>query len=291
MRRPIICGVYKITSPTGRIYIGKSVDIYARWVDYRKPYYITNTKQPVITRSIKKYGVENHVFEIIEICEEDKLNEREVYWIAFYNSYRSKMGMNCSVGGEGIKGAKWTAAMKKRLSELLKGKFVGEKNPNYGKGIKGEKNPLYGTKKSAEVTEKNKLSNKKTWAEKIKSEEYNSEEQRQKRSEYNRGRTRSEDVKEKTKQKNIETWNKIVNSEEFNSEEEKSKRCDRAKKSWEIYSNSAEYNCEEQRAARSERMRRTWEKMKASGYVRSEETKRKLSESKKLYYKNKKETV
>ena len=33
----IICGIYKITSPTGRIYIGQSKNIKQRFRDYNKP--------------------------------------------------------------------------------------------------------------------------------------------------------------------------------------------------------------------------------------------------------------
>jgi hypothetical protein len=56
-----VVGIYKITSPTGRIYIGESGNISERWSKYRR----YNCKpQPHLCRSLKKYGVDNHIFEI-----------------------------------------------------------------------------------------------------------------------------------------------------------------------------------------------------------------------------------
>ena len=47
-----------------------------------------------IKKAIRKYGKENFTIELIEEVETDKLDEREVYWISFYNSYND--GYNCS---------------------------------------------------------------------------------------------------------------------------------------------------------------------------------------------------
>ena len=58
-------GIYKITSPTNRIYVGQSLDIEGRFNAY-KNLYSKILKQPRIYNSIKKYGAENHKFEIIE---------------------------------------------------------------------------------------------------------------------------------------------------------------------------------------------------------------------------------
>jgi len=62
------CGIYKITSPSGRVYIGQSVDILHRFKTYVKMY-VKNEKQVKLFRSFTKHGVENHTFEIIEECE------------------------------------------------------------------------------------------------------------------------------------------------------------------------------------------------------------------------------
>lgn len=78
----IITGIYKITSPNNRVYIGQSVDIHERWKFYYKP--SQTKKQPKVHRSFTKYGVENHVFEIIEECSIEQLDERETFWKLYY---------------------------------------------------------------------------------------------------------------------------------------------------------------------------------------------------------------
>lgn len=82
-------GIYKITSPNKRIYIGQSNNIKNRWKSYLK-----NSKVQVkLHRSFLKYGIENHIFEVVEECTIDLLNERERYWQDFYNVLNG--GLNC----------------------------------------------------------------------------------------------------------------------------------------------------------------------------------------------------
>ena len=71
------CGIYKITSPSGNIYIGQSVNIKRRWRNYR-----TRIKQAqkALAKSFEKYGVENHQFDIIEYCSKEDLNCSERFW-------------------------------------------------------------------------------------------------------------------------------------------------------------------------------------------------------------------
>lgn len=86
-----ICGIYKITSPTGKIYIGQSKDIKTRWSSYRTR---SCPSQIKLDRSLEKYGVENHIFEIIEECSEENLNICENYWQIFYD-VTGRNGLNC----------------------------------------------------------------------------------------------------------------------------------------------------------------------------------------------------
>lgn len=89
-------GIYKLTSPTGKIYIGKSITIEKRLNLYRLGHCTT---QPKLHNSINKYGFEGHEVDILEECDESIINEREVYWIEYYNSVEN--GLNCTYGGEG----------------------------------------------------------------------------------------------------------------------------------------------------------------------------------------------
>lgn len=89
---PKIIGIYKITSPTNKIYIGQSDHIYRRWGYYKR--LASNIQQQVgIYRSLLKHGVENHIFDIVEECELEELNTRERYWQDHYDVL--KYGLNC----------------------------------------------------------------------------------------------------------------------------------------------------------------------------------------------------
>jgi len=80
---PII-GIYKITSPSGKIYIGQSVNVQKRFKLNYKALNGNIQKQPKLYNSINKYGWEKHHKEIIEECNVNQLNEREIYWKQHY---------------------------------------------------------------------------------------------------------------------------------------------------------------------------------------------------------------
>ncbi len=75
-------GIYKIESPTGKVYIGQAVDVERRKRTYSK---LKCTGQPKLYSSLKKHGFDSHIFEVVEECLEEHLNVRERYWQDFYN--------------------------------------------------------------------------------------------------------------------------------------------------------------------------------------------------------------
>ena len=87
-------GIYKITRlKTGEIYIGKSTDVKKRWTEHCKTAFgVGSIAHSVLHTTMKKDGVENFTFELLEEVPKDKLTEREKYWINFYQS--KKYGMN-----------------------------------------------------------------------------------------------------------------------------------------------------------------------------------------------------
>ena len=117
-------GIYKITSPSGKIYIGQSGNITKRFYHYKS----LNTKeQPRLNYSFLKYGVEKHIFEIIEETFFDLLNERERYWQEYYNVI-GKNGLNCQLTN--------TKEKKILVSDLTKEKHkkrCGVNHPSFGK--------------------------------------------------------------------------------------------------------------------------------------------------------------
>lgn len=99
-----ICGIYKITNKlNNKIYIGQSINIYNRW---RNHYYsgikLNPNDDTLIHRAMNKYGIENFDFEIIEEISVNYLNEREKYWIQYYDSYNN--GYNMTIGGSNLIG-------------------------------------------------------------------------------------------------------------------------------------------------------------------------------------------
>jgi group I intron endonuclease len=92
-------GIYKITNLTnGMAYIGQSRNIKDRWADHIK----VGLGADTVTRN-KLYpamlstGVENFTFEILEICSAEELNEREKFYIDFYDTVN--YGYNVTKGG------------------------------------------------------------------------------------------------------------------------------------------------------------------------------------------------
>jgi len=86
--------IYKITNLiNGKIYVG--FDSKNRTIEK----YAGSGK--LISLAIEKYGLINFKKEIIEEVTPENWEERETYWIAYYNSCDKKVGYNLTRGGEG----------------------------------------------------------------------------------------------------------------------------------------------------------------------------------------------
>jgi group I intron endonuclease len=157
--------IYKITNMINKkVYIGQTTtSIENRWKHHLKD--CKREKNNKFYNAIKKYGSENFKIEVIEneIEEQRLLNERERYWIGFYDSYKN--GYNSTLGGEespmhykevcvkvsnskrgkkfteehkqhlrlaleGKQGCKHTEEHKRYMSNLLKGRTVTEETRN-----------------------------------------------------------------------------------------------------------------------------------------------------------------
>ena len=109
-------GIYKITNKiNGKFYIGLSVDIKRRFSEHKSPCRFQKTKTP-IARAIKKYGLTNFSFDIIELVEcKSKLCEREVFWIN-----KMKPEYNLTSGGDGVRDYVVSEEVKEILREYGK---------------------------------------------------------------------------------------------------------------------------------------------------------------------------
>jgi group I intron endonuclease len=89
--------IYKITSPSGRIYIGQTLNLKRRLQEYKR---LKCTAQKLLYASLLKYGFDNHIVEVIEIVSLDQADLKEIHYIKVFNTYKSKQGLNLTEGGK-----------------------------------------------------------------------------------------------------------------------------------------------------------------------------------------------
>ena len=80
-----------------KVYIGQTrTSIKQRWAEH-----LRHSKHGIypINKAMKKYGVDKFYIETLEICPVEKLDEREIFYIALYESYNKSKGYNVSLGG------------------------------------------------------------------------------------------------------------------------------------------------------------------------------------------------
>lgn len=148
-------GIYKYQNKlNGKIYIGQSTDIERRyqqhlWDAEKRPEQSTG-----IDLAINKYGINNFTFEIIEQCNSDQLDERERFWIEYFNSYTD--GYNRTPGGSSLKGEEHPRA-------ILTKEQVWQIRDLYGKRIK--RSDVFKIFKDTGITERGflKIWNCETW--------------------------------------------------------------------------------------------------------------------------------
>lgn len=138
-------GIYVITSPTNRKYIGQSRVLKARKDQYRRG---DIPHQKKILASINKYGWESHSHKVLVFLQEDILQNNLDIWEQFFIDYYRNKGyrlMNIKEAGSHGKhhketrklitlagiGRKRTEESKKKTSDSLRG----EKHPYFGKKL------------------------------------------------------------------------------------------------------------------------------------------------------------
>ena len=88
-----------------KVYVGQTkVSLKLRFQNHLSA--ARNGKDYIIGKAIRKYGEDKFYIELLEECTVEELNEREKYWIAFFNSMDNRFGYNISIGGNVIRTTK-----------------------------------------------------------------------------------------------------------------------------------------------------------------------------------------
>ena len=114
-------GIYKITSPSGKIYIGQTTNYSKRHNAYKTH---KCKLQPKLFASIEKYGFINHTIEIVKECQVEDLNYYERYYQEYYESVLN--GLNLRYTATTDKSGFMSEETKKRMSDSGKGKIITE---------------------------------------------------------------------------------------------------------------------------------------------------------------------
>lgn len=143
-------GIYKITSPSGRVYIGQSWDIQRRLRDHSKP----TSRCPKLRASFAKYGYEAHKFQVIHELPEDVSQEvMDTYEILYIDQYAACDFKMLNLKGGGASGkpceeskermrkssphrkVEHNEVTRKKIAEKLKGNKNGAGGKAWNKGI------------------------------------------------------------------------------------------------------------------------------------------------------------
>lgn len=128
--------VYKVTSPSGKSYIGISSNSLNRRKSSHE-YAARNGSKLLIHNAIRKYG-DQLVWEVLETCKSFKeASSREIWYVSHFKTNTN--GYNLTLGGEGNPGCSLSAEHRSKISKACSGiKRSDVQKENYSKGKMGK---------------------------------------------------------------------------------------------------------------------------------------------------------
>lgn len=114
-------GIYKITNKAnGKIYVGQSIDIEERWKQHRWKAFNCNEVgyHSAIHAAMRKHGLDNFVYEVLEQCAAEELDEKERYWINLLNCITPN-GYNILSGGQKYRKSTTTCLVCKKCGKEI----------------------------------------------------------------------------------------------------------------------------------------------------------------------------
>lgn len=166
MSRKKTTGIYCIENTTNnKKYIGQSVNIEGRWAKHKTALRQNSHDNDYLQKAWNKYGEDKFKFYILEKCDKNKLNEKEIYYINFYNTLNDQFGYNLKNGGQAGTITEYGKIKKSNsLKETYKNTDLKERrkndalkqwsNPDIRNKICGSNNGMYGKHHSEETREK-----------------------------------------------------------------------------------------------------------------------------------------
>ena len=89
----------------------------------RKATHFYNAKKGVVRplyAAIRKHGVENFTFEVLEECADELINEREQHWVTHFDSFNPEKGYNLTSGGN--QNFERSAETRKKIGSFWRGR-------------------------------------------------------------------------------------------------------------------------------------------------------------------------
>lgn len=104
-------GIYMLTNAfNGNRYIGQSSNLYQRIYGHASSEKNTKSTQRIV-KAIRMYGFDSFNINILEYCEKEELDDKEIYWIS-----RLSPEYNIAIGGKTNKGYHCSEETKRVLS-------------------------------------------------------------------------------------------------------------------------------------------------------------------------------
>lgn len=169
MRRNIQSGIYCIeNNTTKKKYIGQSINIDDRWIKHKSDLNKGTHDNDYLQNAWNKYGEKDFSFYVLEFCDKDVLDEREIYYMDLKNVLNREFGYNLKTGGQNS-GVKVSEYARKKLSNTLKQRYQNNEelreiqreralkqwaNPDIKEKIMGKNNGMYGKHHTDEARRK-----------------------------------------------------------------------------------------------------------------------------------------
>lgn len=118
--------IYKITTKhNGLVYVGQTVQsLRRRWRSHLSHFYLNTHHNELLQKVFDKYGEDDFVVEVLDTCDVSELDEKERYWISYYDATNREKGYNFESGGNKLKKHSENTVQKMKISQRGKNNLL-----------------------------------------------------------------------------------------------------------------------------------------------------------------------